>query len=48
MFFEAPLNLKINENKFTLETNIKDSLNKESPKLLDYLDIPIPEFNNKY
>ena len=48
MFFEAPLNLRINENKFTLKTNIKDSLNKESAKLLDDLDIPIPEFNNTY
>ena len=48
MFFEAPLNLRIDENKFTLKTNIKDTLNKESKELFDDLDIPIPEFNGTY
>jgi len=48
MFFEAPLNLRIDENKFTLKTSIKDSLNQESKELLDDMEIPIPEFNGTY
>tara|TARA_B100000700_G_scaffold251446_1_gene282545 strand:+ start:883 stop:1344 length:462 start_codon:yes stop_codon:yes gene_type:complete len=48
MFFQTPLNLKVDGDSLTLRTYTRGSLDREIIDLFDELEIPIPEINGTY